>query len=82
MSESLSEGALILDGLNDAIAGSSDCGRLIYDYQKMLDLFMKRENWTEEEAVEWVEYNVMGVQPNGKGFIMMYDRSMLDIEDE
>jgi hypothetical protein len=82
MSNALSEDALILDGLNDAIAGSSDCGRLIYDYQKMLALFMKRENWTEEEAEEWVEYNVMGVQPNGKGFIMMYDRSMLDIEDE
>ena len=46
--------AILLDGLDEAIAGSSDCGRLIYDYQKMLVLFMKREDWTEEEAGEWI----------------------------
>ena len=82
MSNALSEDALILDGLNDAIAGSSDCGRLIYDYQKTIKIFMDKEGMGQEEAEEWVEFNVMGVQPNGKGFIMMYDRSMLDIEDE
>jgi len=73
--------AILLDGLDEAIAGSSDCGRLIYDYQKMLALFMKREDWTEEEAGEWISYNVMGVQPNGKGFIMMYNLEMTDIEE-
>ena len=73
--------AILLDGLDEAIAGSSDCGRLIYDYQKMLALFMKREDWTEEEAEEWISYNVMGVQGNGKGFIMMYNLEMTDIEE-
>jgi len=23
--------------------------------------------------VEWIDYNVMGVQGNGEGFIMMYE---------
>jgi len=35
---------------------------------------------TTEEAIEWIDYNVMGVQCNEKGFIMMYDRSLLEIE--
>ena len=69
----LRDDALILDGLDDAIAGESDCGRLIYDHNKMLTLFMKRDGMTEEEALEWIGYNVIGVQPNGAGFIMMYD---------
>ena len=78
----LVEGALILDGLNDAIVGVSDCGLLIYDYDKTIKIFMERDGMTTEEAIEWIDYNVMGVQCNEKGFIMMYDRSLLEIEDE
>ena len=44
-------------------------------------IFMKKNNWSEEEAVEWVDYNVMGVQPNGAGFIMMFDREMIDMDE-
>jgi len=77
----LVEGALILDGLNDAIVGASDCGLLIYDYNKTVKIFMKRDGMTTEEAIEWIDYNVMGVQCNEKGFIMMFDRSLLEIEE-
>ena len=70
--DQLTEGALILNGLEGAIAGVSDCGRLIYDYEKMLKAFVDRDGMTEEEAEEWVGYNVMGVQPNGEGFIVLY----------
>ena len=69
---SLQEDALILHGLDDAIAGESDCGRLIYDYNKMLRIFI-RQGMSETEAIEWIDYNVMGVQCNGKGFIMLYE---------
>ena len=68
----LKDGALILDGLEDAIAGVSDSGLLIYDYGKMVKVFEK-QGMTVEEAVEWIDYNVMGVQCNGEGFIMMYE---------
>tara|TARA_Y100001949_G_C15700339_1_gene206403 strand:+ start:161 stop:409 length:249 start_codon:yes stop_codon:yes gene_type:complete len=70
--------AIMLDGLEDAIAGESDCGRLIYDYKKTVKVFMDRDGMTQDEAIEWVDYNVMGVQCNGKGFIMMYDRGLID----
>lgn len=68
----LKDGALILDGLDDAIAGMSDSGILIYDHNKMVKVFEK-QGMTVEEAVEWIDYNVMGVQCNGEGFIMMYE---------
>ena len=77
---SLEKEAIVLHGLNDAIAGASDCGRLIYDYKKVVSIFEK-EGMTQDEAIEWIDYNVMGVQCNGKGFIMMYDKEMIDIED-
>ena len=72
METDLKDGALILHGLDDAIAGVSDGGILIYDYNKMVKVFEK-QGMTVEEAVEWIDYNVMGVQGNGEGFIMMYE---------
>ena len=71
----LLDDALVLDGLDDAIEGASDCGRLIYRYEKVLKIFMDRDNMTDAEAEEWVECNVMGVQPNGAGFIMMFPQA-------
>ena len=76
----LSENALYLHGLKDAIAGSSSCGKIIYDYEKVVAIFVK-QGMTEDEAIDYVDYNVMGVQCNGDGFIMMYDKNMIDIED-
>ena len=76
----LQKGALILHGLDNAIAGESDCGRLIYDYNKMLRIFI-REGMSQDEAIEWIDYNVMGVQCNGKGFIVLYDHDDMDISE-
>ena len=75
----LSENALYLHGLKDAIAGSSNCGKIIYDYEKVVAIFVK-QGMTQEEAIDYVDYNVMGVQGNGDGFIMMYDKNFIDIE--
>ena len=75
----LSENAIYLHGLKDAIAGSSSCGKIIYDYEKVVAIFVK-QGMTEEDAIDYVDYNVMGVQGNGDGFIMMYDKNFIDIE--
>ena len=75
----LSENALYLHGLKDAIAGSSSCGKIIYDYEKVLAIFVK-QGMTQEEAIDYVDYNVMGVQGNGDGFIMMYDKNFINLE--
>lgn len=64
--------AIYLHGLDDAIAGESDCGKIIYDYKKMVSIY-KKQGMSEDEAIEYIDYNVMGLKCNGKGFIMMYD---------
>jgi len=28
---------------------------------------------SQEEAAEWIDYNVMGLMPNGLGFIVCHD---------
>ena len=52
------------DGLEDAIIGVGSRINmpevLIYSYNKAVDIFMKRDGMTYEEAVEWMEFNVVG----------------------
>ena len=52
------------DGLEDAIIGVGSRINmpevLIYSYDKCVDIFIKRDGMTYEEAVEWMEFNVVG----------------------
>ena len=52
------------DGLDEALIGTAyriDFGEvLVYDFDKCVDIFMDINDWTEEEAIDWVEYNVVG----------------------
>ena len=51
------------DGLEDAIIGVGSRINmpdvLIYSYNKCVKIFMEKEGWTHEEAVEWMEFNVV-----------------------
>ena len=38
---------------------------LRYSYWKLVDIFKRKDEMTEDDAVEWVEYNVMGLVPMG-----------------
>ena len=59
---------------DDALIGVSEDGRAIYDYEKMVEWLMKEEGWTDEEAVDWIEYNTIRALPYmGEGApIIMY----------
>lgn len=59
---------------DDALIGVSEDGRAIYDYEKMIKWLMKEEGWTDDEAVEWIEYNTIRALPYfGEGApIVMY----------
>ena len=51
------------DGLDDAIIGvdaSGDQPVLKYDYSKCVAIFMDQNDWSHEDAVEWMEFNVVG----------------------
>ena len=70
----LSENAIILDGLDDAIVGYTDPGILVYSYNKLVDLILAQ--WTDDmsrkDAYEWIEFNILGLQSTGDGFVMLY----------
>lgn len=64
---------IIFDNLSydDALVGVSDDGRAIYDYNLMVEWYMRAQNATEEEAVEWIDYNTLGAKIEN-GPIVMY----------
>tara|TARA_R100001530_G_C4277323_1_gene144678 strand:- start:423 stop:647 length:225 start_codon:yes stop_codon:yes gene_type:complete len=52
------------DGFDDAIIGVGrqfdKPDRLIYAYDKCLMILMLDQEFTEQEAIDWMEYNVVG----------------------
>lgn len=46
-----------------AITGITDSGQLIYDYELMIYAGMEEEGWTDEESIEWIEYNTLRAIP-------------------
>lgn len=52
----------------DAIIGISTDGNLIYDYEKMVEYLQDVDGISPEDAIEWIEYNVVRTIPYmGKG---------------
>lgn len=60
---------LILDGdeFADGAIGLSEDNHLIYDFNKMVESLEKHNNWSEEEAIEWIEYNTLRSLPYMEG---------------
>ena len=56
--------ALLADGFNDAIMGMCmQFGQLpivAYDYDKCLKILQERDDMSRSDAVEYMEYNVIG----------------------
>ena len=46
-----------------SIVGITVDGKLVYDYEKMVEEFMDDEGCDELEALEWLEYNTMRALP-------------------
>ena len=42
-----------------AITGITDSGQLIYDYDLMILAAMEEEGWEYEDAIDWIDYNVV-----------------------
>jgi len=62
--------AIRFEGLDEAIVGICHKGFIIYDYDKMASIF-EGMGMSAEEAVEWIDYNVIGTMA-GEGFTVMY----------
>lgn len=46
-----------------AIVGYSDDGRMIYDYDLMIESLMTEDDFTYEDAAEWIDYNTIRALP-------------------
>lgn len=55
---------------DDAIIGVSQDGRAVYSYEKMIDNLIREHGMTREEAVEFIEYNTIGVHFDGMPIVV------------
>ena len=63
--DEFAEGAIILDGLNDAIIGiTEEFGngpRILYSKNKILNILCERDGMTWSESEEFYDYNILGL---------------------
>ena len=54
--------ALLADGFEEALIGHTHGSNVVavYDYDACVQILMERDSMTIEDAVEWMEYNVVG----------------------
>jgi hypothetical protein len=71
------EGAILLDGLDDAIIGMvEEFGngyRIVYSKSKIYEILMNRDGMTEEDAIEFYDYNILGLYASPQNAIFMED---------
>ena len=59
----LSPDVIVADGFEDALIGVGqqfNKAMAVYDRQKSIEILMERDGMSDEEAVEYFEYNVTG----------------------
>ena len=53
------ENAIRWIGFDDAIVGTDTSGKLVYNINKMIHILVENDNMTEEDAIEYLEFNVL-----------------------
>lgn len=53
--------AILWDDLNDAVIGISDNLCAVYDIDKIVECLQANDEMTEEDAHDWLGYNILGV---------------------
>ena len=78
------ENLLLFDGMNDAIIGTTERnGEILvcYSIKKMKDILINNDGMTEEEALEFLEYNTVGTNVGPQTPICIDDMNSLEIMD-
>ena len=65
--------AMLVDGHDDALAGYDTKGRAIYFTDHIIGTLMQRDGMTEEEAVEFFDFNIAGAYVGEYTPIYMYE---------
>lgn len=85
--QNLKDGTVLLEPREDfdpCIIGYCDeKGRLEYSYEKVVEMFMSREGWSIDEAVEWVDYNTVRAcrYIENSPAILMWNEETEELED-
>jgi hypothetical protein len=77
--------AVLWAGLNDAVVGIGLRDGLpvaIYDYDGMVGVFMQNEGWTRDDAVEWLDFNVLDAYVGPGTPLVGYVRDPWDASDD
>ena len=63
--QELCEDAIVFDNpsFDNTIVGATIDGQVVYDYEKMIEELMKDDGISEQEAVDWIEYNTIRAIP-------------------
>lgn len=48
---------------DSALIGVTEDNRAVYDYEKMIEWLVTEQEFTEEDAVEWIGYNTIRALP-------------------
>lgn len=64
-----SEDIVLFDGpeYDGGIIGLSTDNRVVYSYSKLVDALMEHNDWSAEDAIEWIEYNTIRSLPYIQG---------------
>ena len=63
--------AIRFEDLDYAIIGTTHTGYFVYSYERMIEHFVSADDMTIDEAIEWIDHNVMWVN-GGEGFVILY----------
>ena len=74
--DELPEDAIVFDNMSydGSIIGVTTDGRVVYNYDMMVEELMQDEEWSYDDAVEWIDYNTIRALPYAgeNGPIIMY----------
>lgn len=66
-----------------AFSGLTADGRAVYDFDPMVQYLMEEDGFTEEDAIEWIDYNTVGAI--GDMIVIRYpgdeEEELIDEED-
>ena len=67
------EMAMLVDGHDDALAGYDTQGRAIYFVDAIIGRLMQRDGMTQDEAIEFFDFNIAGAYVGEYTPIYMYE---------
>lgn len=63
------------ESYDSALIGVTEDNRAVYSYEKMVQWYMEKNQCSEEDAIEWIDYNTIRALPyiGERAPIVMYE---------